>query len=227
MFDSVALAIQEFAKKTPDKTALIVGQEHCSYEKLAKKSRQAARFLLEKGIAAGDRIVVEADHTLDYVYLWYGIQLLGATFVPLEKNSPSARMIEIAQELDAKQIISLCERDDMPDFWALSRIMPAIDEMPDDYQASAPDPGSLSEILFTTGTTGKSKGVMVSYKNQMTIAQAGIETINIQTDNIWLIPTPMNHAAALRKVHIAMAVGSTTVLLEGFKNFKLFFKLYF
>lgn len=39
MFDSVALAIQEFAKKTPDKTALIVGQEHCSYEKLAKKSR--------------------------------------------------------------------------------------------------------------------------------------------------------------------------------------------
>lgn len=224
MFDSVALAIQEFAKKTPDKTALIVGQEHCSYEKLAKKSRQAARFLLEKGIAAGDRIVVEADHTLDYVYLWYGIQLLGATFVPLEKNSPSARMIEIAQELDAKQIISLCERDDMPDFWALSRIMPAIDEMPDDYQASAPDPDSLSEILFTTGTTGKSKGVMVSYQNQMTIAQAGIETINIQTDNIWLIPTPMNHAAALRKVHIAMAVGSTTVLLEGFKNFKLFFK---
>ena len=151
MFDSVALAIQEFAKKTPDKTALIVGQEHCSYEKLAKKSRQAARFLLEKGIAAGDRIVVEADHTLDYVYLWYGIQLLGATFVPLEKNSPSARMIEIAQELDAKQIISLCERDDMPDFWALSRIMPAIDPESRINQAISP----VTSVPAMTGSENR------------------------------------------------------------------------
>jgi endonuclease-3 len=39
---------------------------------------------------------------MSYVYFWYGIQLLGATFVPVEKSSPSKRIIEIAEELDGK-----------------------------------------------------------------------------------------------------------------------------
>ena len=146
-----------------------------------------------------------------------GIQLLGATFVPLEKNTPSARMQEIAQELDARKIVSLTAREDLADAWDLATITPAFMAMADDFVPAEPDPDSLSEILFTTGTTGKSKGVMVSYTNQVNIALAGIETTNIQPDNVWLIPTPMNHAAGLRKVHIAMAVGSTSCLLEGFR----------
>ena len=108
--------------------------------------------------------------------------------------------------------------------WSIEEIMPQVEAMSDEYNAVEPDPESLGEILFTTGTTGKSKGVMVSYANQINIALAGIETTNIQPDNVWLIPTPMNHAAGLRKAHIAMAVGSTVCLLEGFRNFKLYFK---
>ena len=92
------------------------------------------------------------------------------------------------------------------------------------YEAKDPDPDSLSEILFTTGTTGKSKGVMVSFANQVNIALAGIETTNIQPDNVWLIPTPMNHAAGLRKTHMSMVRGSTVLLMNGFTNLRLFFQ---
>ena len=221
---SIALKIQQIAKEQPEKIALIVNDESCSYARLAECNRRAAAFLWEQGIRPGDRIVVEADHIMPYVYFWYGIQLLGATFVPLEKNTPSARMQEIAQELDARKIVSLTAREDLADAWDLATITPAFMAMADDFVPAEPDPDSLSEILFTTGTTGKSKGVMVSYTNQVNIALAGIETTNIQPDNVWLIPTPMNHAAGLRKVHIAMAVGSTSCLLEGFRNIKQYFK---
>lgn len=224
MLSSIALMIQKYAKETPDKIAFYVLDEKCDYETLARYNRKAALYLQQNGVKPGDRVIVESDHLLPYVYVWYGIQLLGATFVPLEKNTPSNRIIEIAQELDASTIITLSSRDDLPQAWALSSIMPQIDKLDDSFVATEPDTSSLAEILFTTGTTGKSKGVMVSYSNQINIALAGIETTNIKPDNVWLIPTPMNHAAGLRKAHIAMAVGSTVSLLESFRNFKQYFK---
>ena len=224
MIESIALNIQKVAKETPEQLAVVAGGEKCTYENLAFVNRKAALYLQNKGVKEGDRVVVEADHTLEYVYFWYGIQLLGATFVPVEKNTPSKRVAEIAKELDASTIVTLTKREDLPEAWSLEDIMPEIMACDDSFNAVAPNADSLSEILFTTGTTGKSKGVMVSYSNQVNIALAGIETTNIQSDNVWLIPTPMNHAAGLRKVHIAMAVGSTSVLLEGFRNVKQYFQ---
>ncbi len=223
MLNSIALIIQEKAVETPNQTAIIVGEEKCTYSELATMNRKAALYLQQKGIKEGDRVVVEADHLLSYVYLWYGIQLLGATFVPVEKNTPSLRVEEIANELEANTMVTLTAREDLSAAWSLEDIIKEIENLDDTFEPTAPNDSSLAEILFTTGTTGKSKGVMVSYGNQINIALAGIETTNIQSDNVWLIPTPMNHAAGLRKVHIAMAVGSTVVLLEGFRNFKLYF----
>ena len=224
MLGSIALMIQQKAAEHPEKIAIYVGNENCTYETLARNNRKAALYLTNKGIRPNERIVVEADHILSYVYFWYGIQLLGATFVPVEKATPSNRIREIATELDASAIVTLTPREDLQEAWNLQDMMPEILAMEDSFVAEDVNPNYLSEILFTTGTTGKSKGVMVSYANQVNIALAGIETTNIQPDNVWLIPTPMNHAAGLRKVHIAMAVGSTVSLLEGFKNFKQYFK---
>ncbi|MBQ4128681.1 MAG: acyl--CoA ligase [Ruminococcus sp.] len=224
MLNSVALMIQKFAKETPQQMAFYVGNEKCDYETLAKYNRMAAKFLLENGVKVGDRVIVESDHILPYVYVWYGIQLMGATFVPLEKNTPSNRILEIAQELSASTIITLTKRDDLENSWSIEELMPQIENMDDSFEPQDVDPDSLAEILFTTGTTGKSKGVMVSFANQINIALAGIETTNIKSDNVWLIPTPMNHAAGLRKCHIAMAVGSTVSLLESFRNFKQYFQ---
>ena len=112
MLNSVALMIQKFAKETPQQMAFYVGEESCNYETLALYNRKAAKFLEAKGVKAGDRVIVESDHILPYVYVWYGIQLMGATFVPLEKNTPSNGIVEIAQELSASTIITLEKRDD-------------------------------------------------------------------------------------------------------------------
>ena len=224
MFETVALCIQKYAKETPDRIAVIVGEEKCDYAYLAECNRKIAYYLKEKGIKENDRIIVEADHVLPYIYLEYGIQLLGATFVPIELGTPSNRVREIAKELDTDLMICLEKREDLEEAWVLEDIVSESLKLDDCLCPESPSPDSLSEILFTTGTTGKSKGVMVSYANQMNIALAGIETTNIKSDNVWLIPTPMNHAAGLRKVHIAMVVGSTSCLLQGFKNVKLLFK---
>ena len=156
MRESIALMIQQFAAEKPETAAVIVNDETCTYAQLASANRKAARWLQEKGIRPGDRIIVEADHILDYVYFWYGLQLLGACFVPVEKDTPSNRIVEIGEELQTGYMVTLKAREDLPQAWALSEIMPQILELSDEYEAQIPDPESLSEILFTTGTTGKS-----------------------------------------------------------------------
>ena len=104
MRESIALMIQHFAESKPDTPAVIVGGETCTYAQLACANRKAANYLTRQGIRPGDRVIVEADHTLPYVYFWYGLQLLGGTFVPVEKDTPSNRILEIAQELDAELV---------------------------------------------------------------------------------------------------------------------------
>ena len=56
------------------------------------------------------------------------------------------------------------------------------------------------------------------------MCQSQNAVLNYSIDNVWLIPTPMNHAAGLRKTHMSMVRGSTTLLMNGFTNLKLFFK---
>jgi acyl-coenzyme A synthetase/AMP-(fatty) acid ligase len=79
--------------------------------------------------------------------------------------------------------------------------------------------------MYTTGTTGKSKGVMVTHYAQMNMCRVQNEVINFSLDNVWLIPTPMNHAAGLRKTHMSMVRGSSVLLLNGFTDLKRFFKV--
>ena len=89
MLGSIALMIQQKAAEHPEKIAIYVGDENCTYATLAQNNRKAALYLTRKGIKANQRVVVEADHILSYVYFWYGIQLLGATFVPSSVNVPA------------------------------------------------------------------------------------------------------------------------------------------
>jgi acyl-CoA synthetase (AMP-forming)/AMP-acid ligase II len=140
MRESIALMIQQFAAEKPETAAMIVNDETCTYAQLASANRKAARWLQEKGICPGDRIIVEADHILDYVYFWYGLQLLGATFVPVEKDTPSNRILEIAEELQTGYMVTLKAREDLPQGWSLADIMPEILALSDDFQPQIPDP---------------------------------------------------------------------------------------
>ena len=213
--------ILHHALHTPDKTAVIADNGQLTYAQLAQKMQAVCAALQQRGITPGSAVVSVASHCTDYVAVCYGIHLAGAVHVPVENHIPQNRLTEIAAAVDARLIVAPADPQCGIDYATAEALMSTIPEA----AINAAEPSdTCAEILYTTGTTGKSKGVMVSYTNQVNIAMAGVETTNIRSDEVWLIPTPMNHAAALRKVHIAMAVGSTSCLLEGFRNFKLYFK---
>lgn len=165
-------------------------------------------------------MILEASHTIDFLVCCYAIHLAGAVHVPVENGIPENRVREIAQEIEPSLIITGKK--------PLENIGISLEQLKDmDLSAvehDFPEENLLQEILFTTGTTGKSKGVMITHYAQMNMCESQNKVLNYSEDNVWLIPTPMNHAAGLRKTHMSMVRGSTVLLMDGFRNLKLFFE---
>lgn len=215
---SIVKSIYEHSQTTPDKTALIGTDYTVSYKTLWNVVTNISSQLKKKGLKKGDRVILEAGPTVEYLACCYGIHLSGAVHVPVEKSVPDNRIEEIAQEITPTLILKGKHPAEGLGF--------KIDELlkldaASDYEFPSED--MLQEILFTTGTTGKSKGVMITHYGQMNMCESQNAVLNYSEDNVWMIPTPMNHAAGLRKTHMSMVRGSTVLLMDGFKDLRLFF----
>lgn len=214
---SIVKCIYEHSINQPKKTALIALDYTVDYETLWKLVFGMATLLKEKGVEKGQRIMVEANHTVEFLTVCYGVHLVGAVHVPVEHDAPMSRVEDISKEIEPSMVL---RGEHLLECFGIS-LMDLLSKECDELEF--PQEDMLQEILFTTGTTGKSKGVMITHYGQMNMCQSQNAVLNYSIDNVWLIPTPMNHAAGLRKTHMSMVRGSTVLLMDGFKNLKLFF----
>jgi len=214
---SIVKCIYNHSLSQPNKTALIAPDRTVDYATLWRMVAGMAALLKEKGLGKGERVILEANHTVEFLVMCYGIHLAGGVHAPVEHAAPAERVSAIAQEITPSMILT----GEHP----LDNFGVTLDELAayDGPLPEFPTEDMLQEILFTTGTTGKSKGVMITHYAQMNMCESQNAVLNYSIDNVWLIPTPMNHAAGLRKTHMSMVRGSTVLLMAGFTNLKLFF----
>lgn len=217
---SIVRCIYEHHLNTPTKNAVITNDGTVTYQEFWHYIVAASYILKAKNIQQGDRVMLEASHTIEFLVCCYAIHLIGAVHVPLESNIPEERIQEIAAEIKPTLIIT----GNNP----LEKLGTSLDLMAqteiNENDIIFPTEELLQEILFTTGTTGKSKGVMITHYAQMNMCESQNKVLSYSEDNVWLIPTPMNHAAGLRKTHMSLVKGSTVLLMNGFRNLKLFFE---
>ena len=214
---SIVKCIYENSIESPDKIAIIDSAGTTDYSTFWKLIVSMTSLLGREGIKVGDRVLLEASSTVEFLICCYGIHLAGGVHVPIESGIPEDRINEISKEIEPALIITGSD--------PLSHFGITIRELLNVQQTgyTFPSQGMLQEILFTTGTTGKSKGVMITHGAQMNMCVSQNAVLDYSRDNIWLIPTPMNHAAGLRKTHMSMVRGSSALLVNGFKNLKELF----
>ncbi len=90
--------------------------------------------------------------------------------------------------------------------------------------AEATVPKGIADILFTTGTTGKPKGVMISHSTIVADAENLIEAQGYHSGITFIVNGPLNHIGSLSKVYPTILVGGTTVIVNGMRDLDAFFQ---
>lgn len=87
-------------------------------------------------------------------------------------------------------------------------------------------PDGIADTIYTTGTTGKSKGTMLSETYYVACADNFISDLGFSAELLFIINGPLNHIASLSKLHPTLTAGGTVYILDGLKDLNLFFKAF-
>lgn len=91
------------------------------------------------------------------------------------------------------------------------------------WLAACPMPPATADVLYTTGTTGHSKGVMISHRTILADAENLIDGQGFSHDLAFIVNGPLNHIGSLSKIYPVMMLGATLIIIEGMKDISLFF----
>jgi len=137
-----------------------------SYERLALEARRFARELEARGIHRGDRVLLCGENSPEWATAFWGCCLFGSIVVPLDKGSTFEFVSSVAQQTDAKLLVS--DRD-LPlhirkiPLQNLTEQIAAHDHT--HYSAAEINEDSIVEIIYTSGTTSEPKGVILTHRN--------------------------------------------------------------
>lgn len=214
MFGSVVEAVFAHAAAQPDKLCLADDTSRVTYREYADAVARCAACLSALGLRAGDRVVVEARQTVSYLALELALQLIGAVFVPVEFRCAPEKIAGFAERAQAAATVTVkpLERNVCPGY-TYEQLQPLCDAAQPLVPDAFPDSGAVSEILFSTGTTGREKGIVLTHANDIALAQNVMYGVEMEPDTIEMIPSPMNHSHGLRRYYANMYNGSTVVLL--------------
>ncbi len=227
--DNLLNRLIDLSMACPDKQAVIFKEEQLTYRELCRRIRGMAEIIQAEGIAHGDRVCFTAVSKPEMVAAYMAVYACGAVAVFLDKNAAPQNMVGIYEDSGAKlmltdkpmkeyaercHIVSLRESYRQAGTWNKDKTV-ILDSALQGMKIS-PEESSLAELLFTTGTTGKPKGVMLTYKTVYNIIVNTIEGVELREDDILLLPLPLNHSFALRVLRAVLYKGATVVLQNGF-----------
>lgn len=228
-YDTLVDRILFLEKEQPDKLAAAFKKEQISYRELAKGMRLAAARLDHLGIRKGERVLFSAVSRPETVTAYLGIQYQGAVAVFVDKNAAPAQAAAIYEEADASLFLTdkpMKEYEEACRLFSLKKICGRQESGGENNEAGdgerpeipyqKPEPEELAELLFTSGTTGRPKGVMLNYKAVYHILKNTVEGIGIRKDERILLPLPLNHSFALRVLRAALWQGAGVILQNGF-----------
>lgn len=204
-----------------ERTALVCGQERFVYRDFVQRCRKLAGGLYALGLEPGDRVAVLSANCHRNVEAWAGLPAAGLVVVPLNTRHAEPELLYALEDSGAK--VLLCDRDP----GQLASVVDHVIAMPDAYEAlvaggrEAPlgegiDENSLAGLFYTGGTTGASKGVMLSHRNLIANAFHWLALVSQQPEDRFLVMAPLFHAAGSVQVLPTIWTGGSQVMLPVF-----------
>jgi acyl-CoA synthetase (AMP-forming)/AMP-acid ligase II len=214
---TVPAALDRLAHLLPDHDALITDDRSLTTAALRDEVHRAAAALIALGVDAGDRVAIWSPNTWHWVVACLAIHHVGAAMVPLNTRYTAEEAADILARTGAPVLFAMgqflgndrvagLDRDALP---ALRHIVRAPIEADDgtwddfiargadkeavDTRAAAVAPDDVSDILFTSGTTGRSKGVLCAHRQSLSASASWAANGKITADDRYLCINPFFH----------------------------------
>lgn len=212
---SMAQILFSHAENRPHHLCVADPDEAMTYAQMAQRIREKVQRLQQLKVRSGDMVAAVCVQRGDHLALEFAVQELGAVFVPLEKRIPAEALDRICRTVQPALVV---RRPDLKD--ENIELMPAGRADPSGQVLSENKPGGkipedIATILFTTGTTGTSKGIMISHRAEVAVAQNVFYGTEMEEDTAELIPAPVNHSYGLRHCFGLILGGRSIVLCDG------------
>ena len=234
---------QQTARAMPDKIAVVDNHGATyTYSALDHAASCLANWMLAKGIESGDRIAFQLPGWCEFTVIYLACLKIGAVSVPLLPSWREAELVWVLNKCQAKMFFApTLFKQTRP----VDLILPLQNQLPQlqqivgvDKLAPATSSLSLSQIiadntslttaitthgdelaavLFTSGTEGLPKGVMLTHNNILASERAYCARLNLTWQDVFMMPAPLGHATGfLHGVTAPFLIGARSVLLDIF-----------
>jgi long-chain acyl-CoA synthetase len=218
--ETVAEALFRRATGRPTHPAIVAADRSASltYGELWERSRAAADYFRAQGVQPGDHVLLSAESAPEFAIAYFAVHLARGVAVPVDSGMPPSRLEELTQRVRPKLIVGNASvLSNLPGSNAVA--LEALSKLP----PAGPGVGQfgegrdLADLLFTTGTTGRPKGVSLSHGNIAAAARHINSVIGNAENDVEVVPLPLNHSFGLMRLRCNVLAGGTIVLCRGFR----------
>jgi long-chain acyl-CoA synthetase len=213
----------------PDKTAVVFEGEQYTHEEFNQRVNRLANALSNKGFKKGDRVAVLAENTHKYLETYFAAAKLGMSVTPLNFRLSDEEIVHVTNNSDAaclfvgdgyeervqnigkdlKQIKAWITFDNAtPGFDDYEEMLADAQEIEPDVDVDEDD---LAVLMYTGGTTGLPKGVMMSHRNLMTAVLSATIAMEFTKDDATCFVLPLFHVAFWPALCVLMVGGKVVI----------------
>ncbi len=211
---SFPVRVAEVAVQFPQKTAVIAGENSCTFAELDRMANAVAARLMAMGIVRGDLVGLCAGRRLETVAGLLGILRSGAAYVPLDPAFPPDRLAVMIEDSGLRVVVTQSDLHHVvgPRDVVFLDLDQPLGMAPSDFVAPECGPEDLAYVIYTSGSTGRPKGVQIPHRAVVNFTLSMAREPGMTSTDLLLAVTTFSFDMSGLEIFLPLATGATMVL---------------